>query len=322
MALRILTQIARVIIGALFVFSGFVKLVDPMGTNFKLQEYLSEGVLNMEFLLPISMLLSMLLILAELILGIMLLIGYKPKFTVWNLFAITLIFLFLTWYSYKYNKVTDCGCFGDAITLSTKATFYKNVVFIALIGILIAGVKYIQPFFSDKTGIITTLVSIGVSFLMMFYCLQHLPVIDFRAYAEGKNLVEGMKYQGDGEVPPVHDFALESEEADLTNELLSKEKVMLIVVYNLDKADEKGFPVIKKTANKAKAKGYTVYGVSASYVDDLVLIQNKYDLPFSFLFCDETALKTAIRANPGIIILDKGTVIGKWNWTDAEDVKL
>ena len=69
-------------------------------------------------------------------------------------------------------------------------------------------------------------------------------------------------------------------------------------------------------------KGYTVYGVSASFSDDLLVVQEKYNLPFEFLFCDETTLKTMIRANPGVIILNKGTVTQKKNWIDIEDLEL
>jgi peroxiredoxin len=115
---------------------------------------------------------------------------------------------------------------------------------------------------------------------------------------------------------------LEDSQNDLAPELLTKEKVMLVIVYNLDKSDQNGFPAIKNLTNKAIAKGYTVYGVSASFSDDLILAQNKYNLPFEFLFCDETTLKTMIRANPGVLILNKGTVVEKKNWGDLEDIQL
>jgi peroxiredoxin len=149
-----------------------------------------------------------------------------------------------------------------------------------------------------------------------------LPIIDFRPYAIGKNIADGMEYKDDGEMPPIHDFMLEDAQADLAPELLKKEKVMLVVIYNLEKADVNGFLSIKEVATKAKKKGYTVYGVSASFTDDLILAKEKYNLPFNFLFCDETTLKTIIRANPGVVILDKGTVVEKKNWADVGDIKL
>jgi len=322
MILKLITQIARILVGALFIFSGFVKLVDPIGSQYKFQEYFSEGVLNMEFLIPYALPFAILLIIAEILLGVMVLIGYKPKFTVFSLFILTLVFLFLTWYSAYYNKVTDCGCFGDAVKLSTWGTFYKNIILIALIIILVIKIEFVKPIFKGKRPKVITFLSLAVFLFITQHVLTHLPLIDFRAYAIGKNISEGMEYKDDGEIPPVHDFMLEDEQSDLAPELLKKEKVMLVIIYDLEKVDVNGFPAIKEVTTRAIAKGYTVYGVSASFTDDLILAKEKYNLAFNFLFCDETTLKTMIRANPGVVILDKGTVVEKKNWVDVEELEL
>lgn len=320
--MKIVVQLSRILVGTLFIFSGFVKLVDPIGSQYKFQEYFSESVLNMEFLIPYALPFAILLIVAEIILGVMILIGYKSKLTVWSLFLLTLIFLFLTWYSAYYNKVTDCGCFGDAIKLSTWETFYKNVILIALIVLLLIKVAHIKPVFKGNVPKVITFLSLAVFLYIVQHVLTHLPLIDFRAYAIGKNISEGMVYPEDGSIPPVHDFVLEDAQADLAPELLKKEKVMLVIIYNLDKVDAKGFPAIKEMTTKAKKKGYTVYGVSASFSDELLLAKEKYNLPFDFLFCDETTLKTIIRANPGVVILNKGTVVEKKHWGDIDEIKL
>ena len=322
MILKLITQISRILVGALFIFSGFVKLVDPIGSEYKFQEYFSESVLNMEFLIPYALLFAIVLIVAEILLGVMILIGYKSKLTVWSLLIITTIFLFLTWYSAYYNKVTDCGCFGDAIKLTPWETFYKNVVLIGLIIIMLVNVTFIKPLFKGKITKVITFLSLASFLFIVQHVLTHLPLIDFRAYAVGKNLQEGMLYPADGSIPPVHDFMLEGVQQDLAPILLEKEKVMLVIMYNLDKSDTNGFPAIKVVSEKAIAKGYTVYGVSASFSNDLLVAQEKYNLPFDFLFCDETTLKTMIRANPGVIILNKGTVTQKKNWIDIEDLEL
>ncbi|PKV65525.1 putative membrane protein YphA (DoxX/SURF4 family) [Polaribacter sp. Hel1_33_96] len=341
MILKLITQIARILVGALFVFSGFVKLVDPIGSQYKFQEYFSvikinfgyiipdflekyfgSVVLEFDFLIPYALPFAILLIVAEILLGVMVLIGYKPKFTVFSLFILTLVFLFLTWYSAYYNKVTDCGCFGDAIKLSTWETFYKNIILIGLIIVLLLKVAFIKPIFKGKIPMIITFLSLALFLFTVKHVLTHLPLIDFRAYAIGKNIPEGMVFPADGSIAPVHDFMLEDAQADLAPELLRQEKVMLVIVYNLDKADVNGFRAIKEIGIKAKKKGYTVYGVSASFSDDLVLAKEKYNLPFDFLFCDETTLKTMIRANPGVIILNKGTVVEKKNWVDVEEIEL
>lgn len=320
--MKLLVKAARIIVGVLFIFSGFVKLVDPIGSQYKFQEYFSQSVLDMEFLIPYALPFAILLIIAEVVLGIALLVGWKPKVTVWSLLVLIIVFLFLTWYSAYYNKVTDCGCFGDAIKLTPWQSFYKDVLLTVLILFLTFRIKDIKPIFSGKAPTLITYASLFLSLFITYHVLTHLPIIDFRAYAIGKNLPEGMKYPEDGGLPPVHDFMLEDTQNDLAPELLKKEKVMLIIVYNLDKSDESGFPAITELANKAITKGYTVYGVSASFADDLILAQNKYNLPFEFLFCDETTLKTIIRANPGVVILNKGTVVDKKNWIDIDEIKL
>lgn len=322
MILKVLTQIVRIFVGAMFVFSGFVKLVDPIGSQYKFEEYFSEGVLNLEFLIPLALPFSILLIILEITFGVMLLIGHRSKFTIRSLFFLTLIFLFLTWYSAYYNKVTDCGCFGDAITLTAWETFYKNIILIALILFLQFRIKQITPIFSEKAVKAITLVAVFGFSYVTYHVLTHLPIIDFRPYAIGNNIKEGMKYQGNGEIPPVHDFMLENDQEDLAPIILNQEKVMLVLSYDIKNADVNGFPEIRKIAEKAIAKKYKVYGVSASFFDDIVLVQNQYNLPFNFLFCDETTLKTMIRANPGVMILNKGTIVDKKNWTDVDEIKL
>ena len=320
--MKLLIQLARILVGGLFVFSGFVKLVDPIGSQYKFQEYFSESVLNIEFLIPYALPFAILLIVAEILLGVMVLIGYKSKLTVWSLFLLTLIFLFLTWYSAYYNKVTDCGCFGDAIKLSTWETFYKNVILIVLIVFLLIKVAHIKPLFKGEIPKLITFLSLAGFLFIVQHVLTHLPLIDFRAYAIGKNLQDGMQYPEDGSIAPVHDFMLEDAQADLAPELLQEEKLLLVIVYNLAKVDVNGFPAIKKITTKAINKGYTVYGVSASFSDELMLAKETYSLPFDFLFCDETTLKTMIRANPGVMVLDKGTVVQKKHWTDIDEIKL
>lgn len=319
--MKILVYISRFIVAVTFIFSGFVKLVDPLGSAYKFQEYFSADVLNLEFLIPYALPFSICLILAEILLGILLLVGYLPKLTTWSLLTMILVFLFLTWYSAYYNKVIDCGCFGDAVKLSPWETFYKNMVLVLLILILVVKLKLIKPLLSLTLAKWTSFLSFFVFLYIVYYVLLHLPIIDFRPYAVGKNITEGMQYVGDEE-PPIHDFFLESNEGeDLTESVLAENNVMLIVAYNLSKSDKHGFSTIKTVTDKALEKGYTVYALSSSLNEEYVAIKNEFNLNFELLFCDETALKTIIRANPGILTLQNGTVTGKWNWIDADTIK-
>ena len=320
--MKLLVHISRILVGALFIFSGFVKLVDPIGSQFKFEEYFSQSVLDMEYLVPYALAFSIILILAEIVLGVILLLGYKAKATLWSLLLLSGVFLFLTWYSAYYNKVTDCGCFGDAITLTPWETFYKNVILIVLIVFMLFKVKEVKSIFSAKVSKALILLSFFSFLYITYHVLLHLPIIDFRPYAVGKNIQEGMKYKDNGEIPKIHDFYLEDAQSDLAPEILEKEKVLLVIVYDLQKADTNGFKSIREITEKAIANGYTVYGASASFTDELVLAKEKYNLPFDFLFCDGTTLKTMVRANPGIMLLDKGTIKGKWNWSDIDKIEL
>ena len=319
--MKLLVQLSRIFVSITFIFSGFVKLVDPLGSAYKFQEYFGADVLNMEFLIPYALPFSILLILAEIILGVMLLVGYLPKLTVWSLLGIILVFLFLTWYSAYYNKVTDCGCFGDAVKLSSWGTFYKNIVLVVFILILVIGYKHIKPLFSNVFAKWSTFLSFSVFLYIIYYVLVHLPIIDFRPYAVGKNIPEGMEYNG-GEEPPIHDFFLEAEDGeDLTSAVLEEDKVMLVIAYNLSISDNEGFIGVKEVTDKAISNGYAVYALSSSMNEEFIEVKNQYSLNFDMLFGDETMLKTIVRSNPGIVLLNKGTVIGKYSWVDVDKIK-
>ena len=319
--MKVLVQISRFFVAFTFIFSGFVKLVDPLGSSYKFQEYFGVDVLNLEFLIPYALPFSVILILAEIMLGVMLLVGYLPKFTSWSLLLLILVFLFLTWYSAYYDKVTDCGCFGDAVKLSTWGTFYKNVVLIALIIILVWKSKLITPIISVTLAKWSTFLSFFTFLYITYYVLVHLPIIDFRPYAIGKSIPEGMKMVGT-ELPPIHDFYLETNDGrNLTDDVLADDKVMLVIAYNISKSDRDGFSNVKSVTDKALQEGYKVYALSASLDEEFNDIKEEFDLNFDMLFCDETTLKTIIRANPGILTLQNGTVTGKWSWTDVEDIK-
>lgn len=138
------------------------------------------------FAVPMAMFLCLL----EILLGIWLLLGLKPKLTVWLLLLMTLFFTFLTFYSAFYNKVTDCGCFGDAIKLTPWDSFTKDVVLSVLILFLFFTSKYIKPIFSSKFATTLTIVLMGFCTLFMAYSYLYLPVFDFLKYHEGSNLRE------------------------------------------------------------------------------------------------------------------------------------
>lgn len=139
-----ITGIARILVGTLFIISGLIKANDTMGFAFKLEEYFASDVLNWPLFSPIAWELALIICIVEIVLGVALLAGRKVKLTLWSLLIMIVFFTFLTFYSAYFNKVTDCGCFGDAIKLTPWESFSKDVVLLILILILMWGEKTIE----------------------------------------------------------------------------------------------------------------------------------------------------------------------------------
>lgn len=192
MILKKLIGFVRVFVGVLFIISGFVKLNDPVGFSFKLQEYFAPDVLNIEFLSPFALGLAIILVIVELVLGVALIIGYYRRLTMWLLLLMIIFFTFLTFYSAYFNKVTDCGCFGDALPLTPWQSFTKDVILLIMIVFLFINIKHIKPFFSNFSRSIIIFATFIACLSFGYYVLMHLPAIDFRAYKEGVNISEGM----------------------------------------------------------------------------------------------------------------------------------
>lgn len=182
--------LSKIIIALLFIFSGFVKCVDPTGFSIKLEEYLVA--FGMDFLIPLSLTLSILMCGAEMLVGLMLLLNLKIKWAIWIAVALMIFYTPLTLWLAISNKVTDCGCFGDAIVLTNWQTFLKNAVLDVFILVLFLNRNHYQDVFKPKIQIIA---SGGFAILIAcfeFYNLNHLPVIDFMPYKVGANIPASM----------------------------------------------------------------------------------------------------------------------------------
>ena len=158
--MKYVVMCSRWVVGLLFIFSGWVKLNDPVGFSFKLEEYFSPSVLDIPWLVPGALALALVLVVFEVLLGVALLIGFAPKWTLYSLTGMIVFFTFLTFYSAYFNKVTDCGCFGDAIPLTPWQSFYKDVVLVVLIGFLWLGQSKLGALSTHKTRIILMLLSL------------------------------------------------------------------------------------------------------------------------------------------------------------------
>ena len=197
--MKYITQLCRLFVGALFIFSGMIKLNDPLGFSYKLQEYFSAEVLDLPVFIPYALGLSVFVVVLEVVLGIFLLIGYKTKLTVYSLLAMIVFFTFLTFYAAYFEVVKDCGCFGDFMKLTPWQSFTKDVVLLVLILVLVAGMKHIKPLFGSFVNTILALLGFIFSLWFGYHVLTHLPVWDFRAYKLGDNLKANMTLPADAQ---------------------------------------------------------------------------------------------------------------------------
>jgi uncharacterized membrane protein YphA (DoxX/SURF4 family)/peroxiredoxin len=364
---NIITQFSRIFVGLLFIISGLIKLNDPVGFSYKLDEYFSEPVFNMPFLVPLTLGLALFLVILEVALGVMLLIGYKSKITIWSLLLMIGFFTFLTFYSAYFDVVKDCGCFGDALHLTPWQSFTKDIVLLFFILILFINKKLVKPLFQNAIQNMIAYASIILCIFMAVWVLNHLPLIDFRAYKVGTNIEKGMeipdgaprsviemifiynvngvdteftekdlmaipegatfvdrkdKVITEGYVPPIHDFTMVKEDSNYKEELLQEPKLLMFVTYDLAAAEEGGMLQLEKLNQEAKAKGYKVIGMTASSPMLIAKAQKKYGLNFDFYFCDGTTLKTIERANPSIVLLEKGIVKQKVHYNDIKKLEL
>ncbi|MFN2312930.1 MAG: BT_3928 family protein [Bacteroidales bacterium] len=213
--MKYLTQIARILAGLLFVFSGFVKGIDPMGTAFKLEDYFTA--FNLEFLDPLAVPLSITLCLIEFIAGMMLLSGSMIRLASWMAALFMALFTPLTLVLAIFNPVSDCGCFGDAILLTNWETFFKNVAITLLVVFVFIRRDDRTGTLSMKAGLNFTLFFIFLFLLFMRYNLACLPMIDFRPYKVGTNLPEAMAIPHDAE-PDKYDIRFIYEKDGLRKE--------------------------------------------------------------------------------------------------------
>ncbi|MDE5612202.1 MAG: DoxX family protein [Odoribacter sp.] len=188
--MKLLKNLCRILVGLLFIYSGFVKGVDPLGSNYKFIDYFNA--FHMGWMDGSAIFFSFLLSLAEFLIGICLFLNIKTKWAAWGALLFMGFFTPLTLILAIKNPVTDCGCFGDALVLTNWETFWKNVILLAMtLVVFFHKEKYKSIFnFLEQTVILAS--TIVFMLCIEFYCYRHLPILDFRPYAIGKNISEGM----------------------------------------------------------------------------------------------------------------------------------
>ena len=361
-ALHITGSIDRTLLALTFLFSGFVKAVDPLGTVYKIQDYLHEGFGGVfQWAIPAAGVAAVCLIALEWLLGIAMLLNVRTQWTSWITLLFYCIMTPLTLYIAIANPVSDCGCFGDALVITNWQTFWKNIILLLLSICLVICRKAIPELFSWWMEIIITLAALGSVAGIMGYSYTHLPQIDFRPYKVGNHIPTLMEIPDDAEVdqyeitliyakdgkeqtftlenypkgdpewtfvdqksvlikkgyvPPIHDFEIETLEGDyITQDILeSEEPIALVVMYDLTKTDTTQLEKLMHMIHEYPR----VYFLTASGEEEIFAFAEELgwdeETTYStFCFTDPITLKTIVRANPGVIVVQNGTIIDKYN---------
>ncbi len=184
--MKIAHFISRIIIGLVFMFSGFVKGIDPLGFAYRLEDYFQ--VWGTEWMMPAAVAISILLSAMEFVLGFVILFNFKPKVSSWLLLGVMAFFTCLTFYDALENPVPDCGCFGDAIKLTNWQTFLKNVVLLVPTLILFSWRKNVADRYSNIKAYGIAGVVTALFIALCVYCYLHLPIIDFMDWKKGNKM--------------------------------------------------------------------------------------------------------------------------------------
>ncbi len=197
----IIVNVLRIIVSLTFVFSGYVKAVDPLGTQYKTEDYLAAAGLAGIFPSWFTLAFSVLLPAAEFCLGILLFLAVRKRFASWALLVFTILMTVLTLWIYFANPVSDCGCFGDAVHLTNLQTLLKNVLLLAMAAAIFAGREDMIRFMSDGNSSIVFSYSILFIIGTALYSLYYLPQFDFRPYRIGVDIAEAMRVPEGAEQP-------------------------------------------------------------------------------------------------------------------------
>ena len=350
--LTVAVNVCRLLLAATFIFSGFVKANDPLGTVYKLEDYVHAMAW---FTLPDTFLLGCAVILAlfEFTLGVYLLFGMKRKATSAITLAFMVVMTLLTVYIAIANPVEDCGCFGDVLILSNGATLAKNIV---LLGAAVLVSRYYQlqkDFLGSTAKWLIAFVSLCLIIVYAVYCIVCLPVLDFRPYKVGTNLREAVTsnqqkfdvkivYEKDGQtmelsaededpdstwtyVETADFYVADADGEDVTEEiLLADGYTLLLIIPDLMNADEGCVDKVNEVYDYAQEKGWGFYCLTSSEDQRAQTYWNDHTgAEYMYYIAEERMLKTVVRGQPGLVLLQDGVIVKKWgNYNLPDDAEL
>ncbi len=313
---KTVVNIARLVLAIVLILSGFVKAIDPLGTQYKIADYL--GAMHLGQYAPDILTLgaSVLLSAIEFGLGICLLFAIRRRLVSRLVLWMMLIMTPLTLWLAVADPISDCGCFGDAVVLTNWQTFWKNVVLLAMALVVWKWPLSMVRFVSRTNQWIVTNYSALFIILVSGWSLYDLPYFDFRPYHIGTDLRKGWQQMMEGNESPYADFFIErhSDGADITDSVFnSRGYTFLLVSPHLEQADDSQLDRINELYDYAEDNGYPFYCLTASSEKGILRWQDTTGAEYPFCQTDETVLRTVIRSNPGMLLLKDGVVIGKWS---------
>ena len=318
---KILVNIARFVVALTFILSGFVKAVDPMGTQYKIADYLTALRIGQYVPDFVPLIASVLLSATEFWLGVCLLFAIRRRVVTRIILVWMIIMTPLTLWLALTNPISDCGCFGDAIVLTNWQTFWKNVVLLVCAA-LIAWQPLDMLRFVSRTNqwIVMNFTALFI-LIVAGTSLYKLPYFDFRPYHIGTDLRKGWQQMMEGEESPYTDLFMQSEDGtDITDSILNlKGYVFLLISPHLEQADESQFDKINQLFEYAQEKGYPFYGLTASGEKAMNRWRNGTGAEYKLCQTDDIVLKTIIRSNPGLLLLRDGKIIRKWSNNDLPE---
>ena len=310
-------NIARLLLALTFILSGFVKAVDPLGTQYKIHDYLAA--IGLASLVPDfgTLASSVILSATEFLLGICLLFAIRRRLVSKILVVLMTVMTLLTLWLAIDAPVTDCGCFGDALVLTNWQTFWKNVVLLAAALIVWRYPLDMPRLISESNQwIVMNYSAFFILVIIAGRSLYTLPQFDFRPYHVGTNLREGWQRMLEGEDSPYTEFFIEStdEGEDITEAVLgSQGYTFLLVAPHLENANDSQFDRLNSIYEYCLDNGYQFYCLTASTQRGIGRWQDITGAEYPFCNTDETTLKTVIRSNPGLLLLNDGVIIRKWS---------
>jgi uncharacterized membrane protein YphA (DoxX/SURF4 family) len=274
--MKILVNIARVIVGLLFIFSGLIKANDPLGLSYKMQEFFDLWGINQ--FNSWTLIMSVLMNAFEIIAGFALLIGWRIRMFSWLLLLLIIFFTFLTGYAYLSGKFKNCGCFGDCLPIEPKTSFIKDIALLVLITVIFWLQKWIKPIWSNLGSVLSMVLVTACSLGIQWYTLNYLPVFDCLPFKKGNNITEKMKIPV-GARPDSFAIVFIYEKGGKKFEFSATELPADLNTYNFVSRKDK---MIRKGNAEPAIKGFNLSG--ESNVDSTtILLSQKYSV---ILFCE------------------------------------